>query len=147
MGLDFNKVDQALTRKLEKIDRNWFANSNRKPVEDYDRYFFRVEIPYKDAIVQAKVILAKERLTGLHKGVYLDTMGGPWLLFRIEDVLEGDNQGLICPGTAVLARWNNRSKVYDPYIEKEDPVETDLEVLSMAAILNITEREIIEGRW
>lgn len=143
--MDYNKIDQSLNRKLEKIDLNTESVSGRKPITNYDKYFYLAEVPYKDALVEARVIQAWERLQGVYKGVYLDTLGGPWLLFKIEDILEGDSQGLICPGTVILGRWDNKKKVYSAYIEKEDPEEMDREILAISSLTGVSEREIVRG--
>ena len=142
--MDRYKIDQALERKVEKIDRDIESQVEREPIEEYNRMFFKAEIPYEDCLLDAKVIICKEKLKSLVRGISLEAFG-PWVLFKIEDVLEGDPEGLIDMGAAVLARWDKTRKVYRKYIYKPDPTENDKEVALMASLTNMSESEIVRG--
>lgn len=143
--MDRSKLDNQMDRRMEKLDLSIAARSGRKPIEEYDKYFFLADVPYTDAVVSAKVILCSERLNGTFKGIYLDTYG-PWILFKVLDINSGDSHGGLSPGAAVLAKWDNRAKVYTKYLYKANPKETDLEVQAMAALVPATEYEIVTGK-
>ena len=144
--MDRSKLDQQLDRRMDKIDRLIAKDKNqdRFPIEEYDRMFFRTEFYYEDAKVEAKVILCKDRIKATIKGVMVDTYG-PWVLFKVEDVLEGDPDCLIDLGAAILARWNSGSGSYKKYLYKADPQIDDLEVAMMASLTSATETEIVKG--
>lgn len=144
--MDRSKLDQQLDRRMDKIDRLIAKdkNENRVPVEEYDRMFFRTEFYYEDAKVQAKVILCKDRIKATIKGVVVDTYG-PWILFKVGDVLEGDPDCLIDLGAAILARWSPVSGCYKKYLYKADPEVDDLEIAMMASLTSATETEIVKG--
>lgn len=143
--MDRNKLDQQMERRAEKLDLAIAARSDRKPLEEYERIFFVDSIYYEDALVKAKVILCTERLNGTFKGISLDTYG-PWVLFKVIDIESGDARGNIAPGAVVLARWNNKLKVYSKYIYKEDPHETDTEVIAISSLVPASEYEIVSGK-
>ena len=110
--MDRNKLDQQLDRRMEKLDLRVAQSSGREPIREYNRHFFNSDVYYDDAVVEAKVIICRERLNGEYGGIYLDTYG-PWILFKVIDVKSGDPKGNLCPGTAILAKWDNRRKVYN----------------------------------
>ena len=60
--MDRSKLDNQMDRRMEKLDLSIAARSGRKPIEEYDKYFFLADVPYTDAVVSAKVILCSERL-------------------------------------------------------------------------------------
>lgn len=143
--MDRSKLDNQMDRRVEKLDLSIAARSGRKPIEEYDKYFFLADVPYADAIVSAKIILCTKRLSGTFRGVYLDTPG-PWILFKVIDIKSGDYYGEISPGAAILAKWDNRLKVYTKYLYKADPKEYDVEVLAMSSLVPATEYEIVSGK-
>ena len=138
------KLDSQLDRKMERIDRSIAAESGRKPIEEYDRYFFLAEVPYENSVVSAKIILCTERLNGTFKGIYLDTYG-PWVLFKVKDIVSGDPYCEISPGMVILAKWDSRIMAYTKFIYKVDPKETDIEVQAISALVSASEYEIVTG--
>ena len=143
--MDRNKLDQQLDRRLNKIDISLASSSNRKPIDEYDKYFFLANIPYEDAIVIAKVIICSERISGEFKGIRLNTYG-PWVLFKVINTTSVGQGASLPEGAVVLAKWDNRSKVYRKYLYKSSPKESDVEVQAISSLLPVSEREIVTGK-
>ena len=143
--MDRNKIDQQLDRRMEKMDLANAIASGREPLTDYGRMSFKARIFYEDAELSVKVLKCKDRINDTFHGIRCEGYG-PWILFTIIDIEAGDLNALLCPGAAVMARWDNSKKIYRKYIYKEDPEAYDKEVLAMSALMKISEIDIAEGK-
>ena len=145
--MDPNRIERHLASKIEHIQRDIDAETRKdyEPIEIYDRQFFRANIPFGDAIIQAKVITCFERLVARTENGYVDSYG-PWIIFRVEDVLSGDSEGMIDIGAAIMARWNSQQKTYLKYLYKSDPKVSDWQITKMAVLSHsTTEEEIVKA--
>lgn len=143
---DYNKLSQQLDRRMEALDRRLAANSGRKPLEDVGRFYYIAEIPYEcDTILQGKVIKVFNRFTGWYKKEGFIDMFGPFVLFKVEDVLKGDDLGKIDIGAIILGKWNNSDKSYHPYLYKGEPTTWDDELLNVANFLTLSVEDIIKA--
>ena len=107
--MDRNKIDQQLDRRMEKMDLKEAVNSGREPITDYNRFSFRSKVYYEDAVLDARVLNCKERINDTFRNIRCEGFG-PWILFSIIDIEEGDLNANLCPGAAVMARWDNTVK-------------------------------------
>lgn len=139
--MDKSKLDRQFDRKIEKLSLSMAQVQDRKPIEEYNRILFATNLFFEDAEVQARVIKCLDRIDHSYNGVYLDERG-PWILFKVIDVLEGDNLGLIDIGALVLAKWDNHRKTYTKYLYEGDPKPRTPKVSAMAAFTGTDEYEI-----
>ena len=144
--MDRNQADRSFIKGLQRLDRALAQSSGREPITDYDRYLFTAEVPYEDAVVEALVIAAYEKLEGEYRGTFRYEERGPWVVFKVKDILKGDPEALICPGASVLARWDRKTRTYKKYIYKEDPNIMDYEIRVIASLTRLSEKEIVEGK-
>ena len=127
--MDPNRIERHLASKIEHIQRDIDAETRK----DYE------------PIIQAKVITCFERLVARTENGYVDSYG-PWIIFRVEDVLSGDSEGMIDIGAAIMARWNSQQKTYLKYLYKSDPKVSDWQITKMAVLSHsTTEEEIVKA--
>lgn len=143
--MDRGKLDRQLDRKISNLETSIAVEQDRKPIEEYDKFFFTREIYYEGSLVEAKIIKVLERFNTTVSGVYLDGRG-PWILFRLLDVIDGDPEGLLDLGSAILARWNNGKRIYTKYIGKSNPQLFDKEVVLMSTLMGVEGEEIVNGK-
>ena len=143
--MDINKLNQQLDRRMEALDRREAKRSSREPVPEINRVFYKEDIYYEDAELSVVVIDNREYLNGNYKGVSF-SQRGPWLLFKVVEILSGDNNGLISEGAVVLAKWDRTYKVYKKFIYDETPSPGDKELSAIMAFIPVAETELITGK-
>ena len=143
---DYNKLSQQMDRRMAALDRRLAVNSGRKPLENIGRIYYLTEIPYEcDTVLQGKVIKVFDRFVGWYKNEGFVDMFGPFVLFKVEDVLKGDDLGKINIGSIILGRWNNSDKSYYPYLYKDEPTTYDRELLNVSEFLKLPIEDIVEA--
>ena len=143
--MDINKLTQQLDRRMEAIDRNTAKRSNREPIQETGKVFYKETLFYEDAELLVTVMDSREYLTGNYKGIVFDQRG-PWVLFKVREVLSGDYSGLISEGAVVLAKWDRTYKVYKKFIYDGSPKPGDKELSAIMAFISVSETELITGK-
>lgn len=143
--MNANKLIQQAERRVEALDRRTAKNSNREPLPEINRSFYREHIFYEDAQLEVVVIDNREYLNGQYKGVNFDQRG-PWLLFKVVEIESGDHLGVISEGAVVLAKWDRTYKVYKKFIYDGDPKPGNVGLTAIMAFIPVSENELITGK-
>lgn len=143
--MNINKLNQQLDRRMEALDRRTARNSNREPLPETNRVFYSERIYYEDAELLVTVIDNREYLNGSYQGVQFDQRG-PWVLFKVLEILSGDYNGLISEGAVILAKWDRSYKVYKKFIYDGYPKFGDKELKAIMAFIPVSESELIKGK-
>lgn len=144
--MNINKLNQQMDRRMEALDRRNAKRSNREPLPETNRSFYKETLFYEDAEVLATIIDVREYLTGNYKGIAFDQRG-PWVLFKVIEITSGDHNGLISEGAVILAKWDRTYKVYKKFIYDGYPKTGDLELGAIMAFIPVSENELITGKF
>ena len=140
--MNMNKISQQLDRRMEAIDRRRAEKSDRQPIEDIGRIMYSTQLYYEDAELRAKVFDVRDYLRGEFKGVFFNKRG-PWVLFKVEEILSGDYGANIGEGSIILASWDRTYKVYRKFIYSEDPKPGDKSLVAIQAFIPVSEAELL----
>lgn len=143
--MNINKLNQQLDRRMEALDRRTARNSTREPLPETNRVFYSERIYYEDAELLVTVIDNREYLNGSYQGVQFDQRG-PWVLFKVLEIISGDYNGLISEGAVILAKWDRSYKVYKKFIYDGNPKFGDKELKAITAFIPVSESELISGK-
>ena len=144
--MDINKLTQQMDRRMEALDRRDAKRSNREPLPETNKGFYRETVFYEDAELLVTVIDNREYLNGYYKGVAFDQRG-PWVLFKVVEIVSGDHNGVIAEGAVVLAKWDRSYKVYKKFIYDGEPKPGDPELGAIMAFIPVSESELITGKF
>lgn len=139
--MDLNQFNEKFERLADNLDASLAKNSDREPIEEYDREFFNSKVYYEDAIIDARVIITQEKVL-MDTGETLRDQWGPWILFRVKDIDAGDNDAKITIGSIIMAKWDKRQKVYKNYCTIEDPKKDDRGVDFVAKLMKVEKWEL-----
>jgi hypothetical protein len=143
--MNITKLTQQLDRRAEALDRRTAKSSNREPLPEVNKLIYREKVYYEDAYIDATIFDVREYLSGEYKGVSFNQRG-PWVLFKVNEIISGDYNGQIAEGSVILAKWDRSYKVYKKFIYDGYPKYGDKELEAITSFISVTETELITGK-